>query len=224
MSKIFFSQSMSNKTFRPKRNVKERFQLSAFTEQTLGSGNLEMAVILPEGEDVNEWVACNAVDFYNQLNLLYGSIAEHCTKCKCPIMNAGKKIEYHWAPDNRSKPVRLDAPAYCDNLWRWIDEQLDNENLFPSEFGQPFPKNFATIVKMIFRRLFRVYAHIYHSHFQDILKLDEEAHLNTSFKHFYYFVNEYSLVDKREMMPLGPLIERIIRRDQERYGKRIVKL
>ena len=60
--------------------------------------------------------------------------------------------------------------------------------------------------------------------FQDILKLDEEAHLNTSFKHFYYFVNEYSLVDKREMMPLGPLIERIIRRDQERYGKRIVKL
>ena len=60
--------------------------------------------------------------------------------------------------------------------------------------------------------------------FKNISKLDEEAHLNTSFKHFYYFVNEYSLVDKREMMPLGPLIERIIRRDQERYGKRIVKL
>ena len=32
-----------------------------------------------------------AVDFFNQINLLYGSIAEFCNDESCPIMNAGKK-------------------------------------------------------------------------------------------------------------------------------------
>ena len=36
---------------------------------TLGSGNLRLAVMLPEGEDINEWVAVNTVDFFNQVNI-----------------------------------------------------------------------------------------------------------------------------------------------------------
>ena len=53
--------------------------------------------------------------------------------------------------------------------------------------GAPFPSNFKDVVKTIFKRLFRVYAHIYHSHFQKIVSLKEEAHLNTCFKHFILF-------------------------------------
>lgn len=53
--------------------------------------------------------------------------------------------------------------------------------------GAPFPPNFRDVVKTIFKRLFRVYAHIYHSHFQKIVSLKEEAHLNTCFKHFVLF-------------------------------------
>lgn len=53
--------------------------------------------------------------------------------------------------------------------------------------GAPFPANFKEVVKTIFKRLFRVYAHIYHSHFQKIVSLKEEAHLNTCFKHFILF-------------------------------------
>lgn len=53
--------------------------------------------------------------------------------------------------------------------------------------GTPFPPNFKDVVKTIFKRLFRVYAHIYHSHFQKIVSLKEEAHLNTCFKHFILF-------------------------------------
>ena len=52
----------------------------------------------------------------------------------------------------------------------------------------PFPKNFAQIAKTILKRLFRVYAHIYHQHFPEVVRLREEAHLNTSFKHFIFFV------------------------------------
>jgi len=32
---------------------------------TLGSGNLRLAVTLPEGEDLNEWVAVNSKLFAN---------------------------------------------------------------------------------------------------------------------------------------------------------------
>ncbi len=43
------------------------------------------------------------------------------------------------------------------------------------------------MTKTIFKRLFRVYAHIYHSHFKQIQQLEEEAHLSTCFKHFITF-------------------------------------
>ena len=30
-----------------------------------------------------------AVDFYNQINMLYGTIAEFCTPDECPVMSGG---------------------------------------------------------------------------------------------------------------------------------------
>jgi len=67
----------------------------------------------------------------------------------------------------------------------WL--QIDDPRLFPQRYGEPFPSNFMQIVQTIFKRLFRVYAHIYHSHFRSICALNEEAHLNTCFKHFMHF-------------------------------------
>ena len=31
------------------------------------------------------------IDFFNQVNLLYGSVAEFCTAQTCPVMSAGPK-------------------------------------------------------------------------------------------------------------------------------------
>jgi len=30
----------------------------------------------------------------------------------------------------------------------------------------------------------------------------QEAHVNTCYKHFYFFVTEYDLIDKKELEPL----------------------
>lgn len=38
---------------------------------TLGSGNLRQAVVLPEGEDLNEWVAVNSEYLVAKHNLTY---------------------------------------------------------------------------------------------------------------------------------------------------------
>ncbi len=37
-----------------------------------------------------------AVDFFNEISLLYGTITEFCTTITCPIMSAGPDYEYLW--------------------------------------------------------------------------------------------------------------------------------
>ena len=64
---------------------------------TLGSGNMLLAVELPNGEDLNEWLAVNTIEFYNEISILYGTLTEFCTTENCPIMSAGPKYEYLWA-------------------------------------------------------------------------------------------------------------------------------
>ncbi|XP_018047402.1 PREDICTED: MOB kinase activator 1B isoform X1 [Atta colombica] len=233
----FLFGSRSSKTFKPKKNIPEgthQYDLMKHAAATLGSGNLRLAVMLPEGEDLNEWVAVNsklniislyqsdlniclfllAVDFFNQINMLYGTITEFCTEESCPIMSAGPKYEYHWADGHTvKKPIKCSAPKYIDYLMTWVQDQLDDETLFPSKIGVPFPKNFLSIAKTILKRLFRVYAHIYHQHFSEVVQLGEEAHLNTSFKHFIFFVQEFNLIERRELAPLQELIEKLTAKD-----------
>ncbi|KAK3524542.1 hypothetical protein QTP70_029857 [Hemibagrus guttatus] len=192
----FLFGNRSSRTFKPKKNIPEgshQYELLKHAEATLGSGNLRMAVMLPDGEDLNEWVAVNTVDFFNQINMLYGTITDFCSEDSCTVMSAGPKYEYHWADGtNIKKPIKCSAPKYIDYLMTWVQDQLDDETLFPSKIGVPFPKNFMSVAKTILKRLFRVYAHIYHQHFDSVMQLQEEAHLNTSFKHFIFFVQGVS--------------------------------
>jgi len=93
----FFFQNRHNKTFKPRKSIPEgshQHELMRHAAVTLGSGNLQMAVALPEGEDLNEWIAVNTVDFFNQINMLYGTISEFCTPSKCEVMSAGNLVYY----------------------------------------------------------------------------------------------------------------------------------
>lgn len=60
------------------------------------------AVICPEDVDCNEWIAVHgrelaakltplAVDFYNDIAVLYGVVHDECTAETCPFMSAGEK-------------------------------------------------------------------------------------------------------------------------------------
>ncbi|EOY30278.1 Mob1/phocein family protein [Theobroma cacao] len=257
---LFGLGSRNQKTFRPKKNApsgSKGAQLQKHIDATLGSGNLREAVRLPPGEDINEWLAVNTVDFFNQVNILYGTLTEFCTPNNCPTMTAGPKYdtqslsqilfiifraelgvvhvisrpgvvklgerrgdkekrerdgyEYRWADGvTVKKPIEVSAPKYVEYLMDWIEAQLDDEAIFPQRLGAPFPPNFGDVVKTIFKRLFRVYAHIYHSHFQKIVSLKEEAHLNTCFKHFVLFAWEFRLIDKGELAPLSDLVDSIL--------------
>ena len=69
-----------------KRVQSQTQPLRQFARETIGSAQLKEAVVCPEGEDINEWLAVNTVDFYNQVHLIYGTITEFCTPSSCPIM------------------------------------------------------------------------------------------------------------------------------------------
>jgi len=213
----FLFGNRSHKTFKPKKSSSEgatHEEILKYSSVTLGSGDLRQAVVLPPGEDANEWIAVNTVDFFEQINMLYGTITEFCTEKTCPVMNAGAKFEYLWADNNMKKPIKCSAPAYVDYLMSWVQDQIDDDSIFPSKIGVPFPKNFQEIAKTILKRLFRVYAHIYLAHFTEVICLQEEAHLNTSFKHFVYFTKEFNLIDKKEFTPLAELIEKLVLNDR----------
>ena len=101
--------------YQPQKNIPEggrRHDLSQQAISTLGSGcDLREAVKLPEGEDLQEWVAVHIVDFFNQISMLYGTITDYCSPQRCPVMSAGPKYEYHWADGQTvKKPIKCSAP------------------------------------------------------------------------------------------------------------------
>lgn len=69
-----------------------------------------------------------------------------------------------------------------------------------------FPQLFEQTCKAIYKQMFRVFAHIYHTHFDKILHMSLEAHFNSLFVHFIHFsrVRPYPAVPActhADMMP-----------------------
>lgn len=61
-------------------------------------------------------------------------------------MSAGPKYEYHWADGHTvKKPIKCSAPKYIDYLMTWVQDQLDDETLFPSKIGKHVAKDFTVL-------------------------------------------------------------------------------
>jgi MOB kinase activator 1 len=53
------------------------------------------------------------------------------------VVFSGPKYEYHWADGQTvKKPIKCSAPKYIDYLMTWVQDQLDDESLFPSKIGK----------------------------------------------------------------------------------------
>ena len=65
--------------------------------------------------------------------------------------------------------------------------------------GNDFPSSFDAHIRKIHRLLFHVLAHIYHSHFKEIVLLQLHAHLNAVFVHFVEFSLRFHLVEEKEL-------------------------
>ncbi|KAJ7867954.1 Mob1/phocein [Mycena leptocephala] len=177
---------------------KPLYLCSPFVEAALVKGNFKTIVMLPKYVDIMEWVAVNIFDFYTNLNEFYGVLTEFCTQQNCPTMSAGTTLSYTWINQDR-KHVHLPAPTYIDYVMTWVQNMLDDDNVFPTKSGQDFPPSFPSTVKHIYRQLLRVFAHIYHAHYAQILHLRSEPHFNSLFAHFLAFGSEFELLEMKDL-------------------------
>ena len=65
--------------------------------------------------------------------------------------------------------------------------------------GREFSQTFPSTVKHVYRQLLRVFAHLYHAHYPQILHLRSEPHFNSLFAHFLAFGKEYELLDIKDV-------------------------
>ena len=124
-------------------------------------------------------------------------------------------FEYRWTgPDG--KPMRVSAPEYVDYVFSWVESQVDDASIFPVNESEPFPADFVEhYAKDIFKRLFRVFAIIYHRHIEKVTAENAAAHLNTCFKHFMFFCFAHNLLEESEMKVVKSLVDRL----KEEYDK-----
>ena len=169
--------------------------------------DLRSAVRKPDRENRDEWVAYNLFDFHKQVCMLFGTVSEHCTMDRCPEMTAGQH-KYLWSSGNET--VEFRAYDYITRSLDWIEEQLSDEDIFPTEsVDKKFPDDFQSVCQVIARRLFRVFAHVYHNHLTHVKLAKIEAHMNTNLKHFIYFVREFDLITPKEQEPLRDYVDKL---------------
>lgn len=168
-------------------------------------------VQLPPEESVHDWYAVNVIHFYNIASMVYGTASAMCTPTTCPEMNAGAKYQYLWQDEDAyPTPTPLCAKDYISRLFDWIEVRISDPSLFPTEENQAYSDEFMPCVRTIFKRLFRMYGHLYYSHFKQIRELGAEAHLHSSFQHFSFFILYHDIVPKEELQPLQKLIAKLV--------------
>ncbi|CAG5133764.1 unnamed protein product [Candidula unifasciata] len=154
-------------------------------------------VTLPPMLDLNEWLATHTMSFFNHVNLIYGAVSEYCTAETCSSMTAPDNVQYFWV-DDKGKKTKQTAPQYIDYVMTHIQKVINDESIFPTKYGNPFPPDLEATVKRIYKYLFHVLAHLYHAHYKLLRQLDLHAHLNTLFTHFMVFTSKFDLVQDKE--------------------------
>jgi hypothetical protein len=71
-----------------------------------------------------------------------------------------------------------------------------------------FPQNFLDVCQKIFRQMFRVYAHLYWSHFEDpMYHLGLEKSMNSCFSHFILTATTLDLLGPADLEPMQALVD-----------------
>jgi MOB kinase activator 1 len=110
-------------------------------------------------------------------------------------------------------------------LFSWMIQRISDRTLFPIPEANPgsrdfasnresdpdvpmdhFPSDFREVVSNMLRRLFRVFAHMYWSHYRRIEAIGLKEELDSRFIHLVLFLLEFNLIESRELRPLHGLI------------------
>lgn len=166
--------------------------------------DLRSMVDLPAGVDYNEWLASYTIQIFEYVNLVYGTISEHCTTNGCPDMTAPQSKTYLWY-DEKGKKNRCPAPQYIDYVMTYTQRTIGDESYFPTKYAKEFPSGFESHVRKMLRLLFHVIAHMYAAHFREIALLGLHPHLNSTYALLVALQRRFNLIEPKEMEVLSDL-------------------
>lgn len=155
--------------------------------------------------EMHEWWAENTVDFLNELQLMYGVLSTSNEEWQTITENAQrdetlgypKGVTYRWKSSRDAKPKQLPVDSYIDHVFFWVNAQIENEELFPTDDEIPFPPSFKQCLKKMYQRMFRIFAIILSNECLANRK-DVDNTLEPCFKHFLYFAWKWDLLDNKE--------------------------
>jgi hypothetical protein len=135
--------------------------------------------------------------------------------------------------NSRLEPVEIPAYEYLSLVQRYVGSKIDDARIFPTDAAgvsfadspfststdptangddwtgkrSGFPPNFVEICQKIFRQMFRVYAHLYWSHFEDLYNLNLEKSMNSCFSHFVLTATTLELLEAKDLEPMQALLD-----------------
>ncbi len=141
---------------------------------TMAKGDLQQLVRLPPGADRDEWIALLTIHFVRMCEGIFDWYKPLCSpdrNPRCASMSAGE-TEYLWKDkDKYKRPTTVPAATYIDLALAEAKQVVDDPKVFPVDASDPFPAEFDVRVKEIFKRLFRMFAHLYYTHYEEIKAL-----------------------------------------------------
>ena len=102
----------------------------------------------------------------------------------------------------------------------WAGSLISNESFFVTDPKKPFPADFRSTAAKILRRIFRVYCHVFHHHWDKIEEVDAIPLTNSCLKHLLFFMQEFDLLPDKEAAPLQDFIDEMVAKEDARSGKR----
>jgi hypothetical protein len=142
--------------------------------------------------------------YFDQINVIYGAVSDQCTPQTCPTMNAPSNNQFVWL-DEKGKKFKYSASQFIDTVLTYVAKKISDETLFPTIVGQPFPANFESLVKKIHKHLFQILAHMYHSHYKELLQLKLNAYVNSIYLHLLLFGKSFNLLEDKDIEVMDQL-------------------
>jgi len=168
---------------------------------TLGNDALKDVCGGPAGVNQETWIAAKCCDVIDDVHTVLSLLSERDVSGAPPICGTtcGEREEYRYAAKNIDKDYARSQVASTDMPVGAVFRRLQMK-------------------EMMFRRLSRVYVHVFLCHRPLLQKRGYEAHINYCFKHFLFFGQEYDLLGEwgcnaSDLEPLRPMIVQMLQVD-----------
>jgi len=148
----------------------------------------------PSGLNFDLWVLIQVICFVKVFQVFYYlAIAEDCTSESCATLSAGHQYEYRWRDVETGDVVNIGATSYMHFLFEWTESISETQNL---------SNNVQSLSADVARRLFRVYAHIFHEHYNHICSLGLSSEFDARLIHLSHFLLKHRMITGKELLPM----------------------